>query len=424
VDDGCPHAAALLAVAAVKNDIKHVLRMGKVSGFSFGNYLHKHQIKSTFHQRDDNRHSKQPVVYCAEHDQRIEEKYTGILPTHSDLKEINAKDFAWFDRFLPEIQALQHEDDPLYWQRVGPNGYALNLYSIDAPELVLELIENIFDSNPSVLDAAIRMCDLSLTTKHWSNYLQEHQQWLAKLEADAAEEATQAQATQRCARILQQARKVPDNLSNAWGTTFNNRHIELLDEQAIEVILYDAHGHVPNTLWHVLDDKTNFEPKLGFYDKGQYGLAHILLPGPDLGYDRVAIEVSGVEGIFPAVPESTKFDIKLPEKEERLEKGVFLPSNVMFRDGAYNGSHCSKAIFNKRIYIIELCANGMPSVYGNFWGREYHNDLLKTIRIPLSRLQAMQQGLGASVNASRDVDDSGRAARGMSLRSNNIYTIN
>jgi hypothetical protein len=427
VDDGCRHAAALLAVAAVKNDIKHVLRMGKVSGFSFGNYLHKHKIKSIFHQCDGDRTflNYQPVVYCSRADAKIEEQYNDQEPQCSDLKEINAKRFAWFDRFLPKIQALQHEDDPLYWQRVGPNGYVLNLYSVDSPELVSELIENIFDLNPSVLDAAIRMCDLSLTTKHWSNYLQEHQQWLAKLKADAAEEATQAQATQRCATILRQAHIVPDNLSNAWGTTFHNRHIELLDEQAIEVILYEAHGHVPNTFWHVLDDKTNFSAVwTGVKSKGQYGLAHILLPGPDLGYDRVAIEVSGRDGIFPAVPHSTNFDIKLPEKEERLEKGVFLPSNVMFRDGAYNGSHCSKAIFNKRIYIIELCANGMPSVYGNGWGREYNSDVLKTIRIPLSRLQAMQQGLGASVNASRDVDDSGRAAGGMSFRSNNIYTIN
>jgi hypothetical protein len=208
VDHGCQHAAALLAVAAVKKDIKHVLRMGKVSIFSFGNYLHKHQIKSIFHQSDDrNRRSRQPVVYCAEHDERIEEKYRGSDPMYSDLKEINAKDFAWFDRFLPEIQALQHEDDPLYWERVGPNGYALTLYSINAPELVTKLIENIFHVNPSVLDAAIRMCDLSLTTEHWSNYLQEHKEWLAKLEADAAEEERQALTTKNCAKILRDAHK-------------------------------------------------------------------------------------------------------------------------------------------------------------------------------------------------------------------------
>jgi len=212
---------------------------------------------------------------------------------------------------------------------------------------------------------------------HWQAYLRDHAEWL--------------QTVPERARQRGIVHVDPDTLAQAWGPEF--RPTVLLDEPAIEVLLYQSEGFGCRE-WH-LDNYTSF-PDDQQDNIINYGVANIFLPslvrdgqtsphkprlvihhstcpvlvlhcpppppahsfiigpavinthlpGSRAAQDSVAIEASGRPGTWPSA-----------EAGEHKEAGVFVPSNVLNRDVCLPQDRQEHAIRNKKCWIIQLCAH-------------------------------------------------------------------
>ena len=373
--------------------------------FLFRHWLIRNQINSIFYQghvsKDDDAQTRwvsRQCIYCLLTDWPELGKDVRQCPAiSSDLQQINANAFSWFETFLPEVQAIPDANARLYWKRIAKVGYDLRWFNLEAPELILRLITNIFQKNPKVLQAAMNMCTLSLTTEHWKQYEEEHAKWLQSIQ--------RLPDTQKKHAILEAEKQ-----EEAWGCDFSNR-IKLLDEPALEVLLFHSDGFVPmqnangHFTWHVDDLNTCFAAS-NLSEKANYGVAHIHLPGPRAGYDRVAIEVSGLDGIWPAPANSTKDTVTMEEHDIALEAGVFLPSNVLYRDVGPLPTDDTDPICQKECYIIQMCANGMPAAIqpGEFY---YESPkCLRPIRLKLSELREIERQLHEEGSAGNGLDAS------------------
>jgi len=135
----------------------------------------------------------------------------------------------------------------------------------------------------------------------------------------------------------------------------------LLEEPAIEVLVHKSETCYPQG-FHVDDIDMCFtdEPQ---NNCSNYGMATILLPASRRPQDRVAIQRSGSERTWPEAPED----------------GVFVPSNVLYRDARlYQDAP-------REVYMIQLLANGMPH-NKNGIGEHICKDV-KAFRMTLSELK-------------------------------------
>jgi len=281
-------------------------------------------------------------------------------PAESDLQQIDARAFSWFNNFLPRADAIEDELARPHVER-GRGARAQVIYNVEAPELIRELITEILETHPRVLDAAIRMCALSLTTAHWQAYLRDHAEWMQALPENPRRSGA-----------------LPANTpENAWGRGFLSRPTVLLDEPAIEVLLYKSEGFVCRE-WHLDNDYASF-PGDQRDSIINYGVARILLPGSRAAQDRVAIEASGRPGTWPSA-------------EAGKEAGVFVPSNVLNRDVCLPQDRQEHAIRNKKCWRIQLCANGMPATESDC-DSIYTHAFLRPIRVTLSELQRVKDSL-------------------------------
>jgi hypothetical protein len=341
--------------------------MPPACGLTFSRWLRQHRIKSLFYHGERLRNERydpevEPTMYGLRTNLTLgmEECVYARAPAESDLQQINARAFSWFNHFLPRVDAIDHDSAHTHFERGGD---AQVIYNMEAPELIKELFTDILKTNPGVLDAAIRMCALSLTTDHWQAYLRDHAEWLQTVgERDR----------QRGTMYVD-----PETLAEAWGPEFQNRPIVLLDEPAIEVLLYQSEGFVCRE-WHIDNYYTSF-PGDQQDSIINYGAANILLPGSRAAQDRVAIEASGRPGTWPSA-------------EAGEEAGVFVPSNVLNRDVCLPQDRQEHAILNKKCWIIQLCANGMPAAERDS-GLQHAHAHVRPIRVTLSELKRIKHFL-------------------------------
>ena len=341
--------------------------MAPACGLTFDRWLQQHRIKSIFYHGERLRNERydpevEPTMYGLRTNLTLgmEECVYARAPAESDLQQINARAFLWFNHFLPRVDAIDHDSAHTHFERGGD---AQVIYNMEAPELIKELFTDILKTHPGVLNAAIRMCALSLTTDHWQAYLRDHAEWLQTVgERDR----------QRGTMYVD-----PETLAEAWGPEFQNRPIVLLDDPAIEVLLYQSEGFVCRE-WHIDNYYTSF-PGDQQDSIINYGVANILLPGSRAAQDRVAIEASGRPGTWPSA-------------EAGEEAGVFVPSNVLNRDVCLPQDRQEHAILNKKCWIIQLCANGMPAAERDC-GLQHAHAHVRPIRVTLSELERIKHFL-------------------------------
>ncbi len=157
--------------------------MGRVYALAFAQWLKQNRIKSIFYNGDSARYLNHycpeltPTMYGLRADlpPEIQREVYARAPADSDLQQINARAFSWFNHFLPRVDAIDDDNARTHFER---GGGAQVIYNMEAPELIRELITDILETHPGVLDAAIRMCALSLTTARWQAYLRDHAEWL------------------------------------------------------------------------------------------------------------------------------------------------------------------------------------------------------------------------------------------------------
>lgn len=341
--------------------------MPPACGLTFARWLRQHKIKSLFYHGERLRNERydpevEPTMYGLRTNLTLgmEECVYARAPAESDLQQINARAFSWFNHFLPRVDAIDHDSAHTHFERGGD---AQVIYNMEAPELIKELFTDILKTHPGVLNAAIRMCALSLTTDHWQAYLRDHAEWLQ----------TVGERDRRRGTMYVD----PETLAEAWGPEFQNRPIVLLDEPAIEVLLYQSEGFVCRE-WHIDNYYTSF-PGDQQDSIINYGVANILLPGSRAAQDRVAIEASGRAGTWPSA-------------EAGEEAGVFVPSNVLNRDVCLPQDRQEHAILNKKCWIIQLCANGMPAAERDC-GLQHAHAHVRPIRVTLSELERIKHFL-------------------------------
>ena len=341
--------------------------MAPVCGLTFARWLKQQKIKSIFYHGERPRNERydpelEPTMYGLRKNLTpgMENCVYARAPAESDLQQINARAFLWFNHFLPRVDAIDDDNAHTHFER---GGGAHVIYNMEAPELIKELFTDILKTHPGVLDAAIRMCALSLTEDHWQAYRHDHAKWL---------QTVGERARERGPMYVD-----PQTLAEAWGPEFKNRPTLLLDEPAIEVLLYKSEGFVCRE-WHLDNDYASF-PGDQRDSIINYGVARILLPGSRAAQDRVAIEASGRPGTWPSA-------------EAGEEAGVFVPSNVLNRDVCLPQDRQEHAILNKKCWIIQLCANGMPAAERDC-GLQHAHAHVRPIRVTLSELERIKHFL-------------------------------
>jgi len=323
--------------------------MGKVFEYSFKQWLKRKKIKSIFYSGSGElsrtlygKLSDFPVDYASWY------SYHDI--TLSDFQQINTRSFLWYDfflpLFLPLFEKVAEGNARVHYVRAEHGHDEQIIHNVEAPELGRHLMTEIFRTHETLLDSAIRMCALSLTSEHWNSYARDYAEWLKTVPESAK---------------LRNRVTDPDTYGQAWGDGFWDRPTVLLEEPAIEVLVHKSETYNPQGV-HVDDIDMCFtgEPQ---NNCSNYGMATILLPASRRPQDRVAIQRSGSERTWPEVPED----------------GVFVPSNVLYRDARLYQDE------PREVYMIQLLANGMPH-NKNGIGEHICKDV-KAFRMTLSELK-------------------------------------
>jgi len=317
--------------------------MGKVEEYTFKKWLKHNKIKSVFYSGE---HEK--IVYgkASDFPQRWASRCNYRDIAQSDFQQINTRSFLWYEFFLPKLKIVEEGNTRVHYVR-GEHGHDDQImYNLEAPELGKQLMTEMFRTHASLLDSAIRMCALSLTSEHWNSYARDYAEWLKNVPERA---------------FLQNRVNDIDTHARAWGDGFWDRPTVLLEEPAIEVLVHKSETHHPQG-FHVDDIDLCFpgEPQ---NNCSNYGMATILLPASRRPRDRVAIKTSGSENTSPDLPED----------------GVFVPSNVLYQDARLYQDE------PREVYMIQLLANGMPH-NKNGIGAHICKDV-KAFRMTLSELK-------------------------------------
>jgi hypothetical protein len=356
--------------------------MGKVEEYTFKQWLQRNKIKS--------------IVYSGEHKniygkrsdfpnyQASACKFHDI--TQSDFQQINARGFLWYDFFLPKFKKVEEGSTRVHYVR-GEHGHDDQIiYNIEAPELGKQLMTEMFKTHENLLESAIRMCALSLTSEHWSAYGRDHAEWLK----------TVPEVAFRRERV-----RDVDTYGRAWGRGFWDRPTVLLEEPAIEVLVHKSETHHPQG-FHV-DDVDMCFPGEQHHNCSNYGMATILLPASRRPRDRVAIQMSGSESTWPG----------------GSEDGVFVPSNVLYQDARLYQDE------PREVYMIQLLANGMPH-NRNGVGEHICKDV-KAFRMTLSELNYIKASVSRNLKRIRQNMPNAvlpRATHPLMANMANPYTIN
>jgi hypothetical protein len=153
--------------------------------YTFRQWLTRHKIKSIFYYGDhrlDEPEEKKKTVYGRSADcPLIQRSWCNVRDiAESDFQQINARGFSWYDFFLPEFQKVEERNIRL--QYIRSRGDTVHgdqvICNVEASELGKQLMTVIFETHDQLLDSAIRMCTLSLTSDHLHSNLRDHAEWL------------------------------------------------------------------------------------------------------------------------------------------------------------------------------------------------------------------------------------------------------
>lgn len=354
--------------------------MGKIEEYTFKQWLIRNKIKSIFYSE-----KPEKTVYGKFSDFAEEWTYRYNYQdiTLSDFQQINTRMFPWYDFFLPKLKKVEEGNTHVHCVR-GENGNDDQIvYNVEAPELGKQLMTEMFRTHEPLLDSAIRMCALSLTSEHLNSYARDYAAWLKLVPQSAFRE-------NRVHDI--------DTYGRAWGAGFWDRPTVLLDEPAIEVLVHKSETYHPQG-FHVDDIHMCF-PGEQQNNCSNYGMATILLPASRRPRDRVATQISGSESTWPGCSED----------------GVFVPSNVLYRDAPLYQDE------PREVYMIQLLANGMPHDR-NHIGEHMCKDV-KAFRMGLSELKDIKASVHRNLNRIRQNTPSAAIPRA-TLMANmaNPYTI-
>ena len=350
--------------------------MGRMYEYTFKSWLIRKKKKSIFYYGEQNR-----TIYGDQSD------FPGVWghgykyenTTLSDFQTINTSRFPWYDFFIPELKKVWEGNTHVHYVRGEHGNDDQIVYNVEAQTLGKQLMTEMFRTHTTLLDSAIRMCELSLTSKDWESYEMDYAEWLTTVPSSAF----------RGNRVL-----AIDTNDRAWGAGFWERPTLLLPEPAIEVLVHKSETYHPHG-FHVDDLNMCFPGN-------NYGMATILLPASRGPRDRVAIQLSESEITRP----------------EGSGDGVFVPSNVLYQDAPLYQDE------TREVYMIQLLANGMPHDKDNI-GEHRCRDV-KAFRMTLSELTDIKAVVRRNLNRIRQNTPRAalpRAPRPLVASTANPYTI-
>ena len=350
--------------------------MGKWRGYTFKSWLIRKKKKSIFYYGEQSR-----TIYGDYPDfpGSWGYGYNYLKTGQSDFQTINTSRFPWYDFFIPELKKVWEGNTHVPYVRGEHGNDHQIICNVEAQTLGQRLMTEMFRTHTTLLDSAIRMCELSLTLKDWESYESDYAEWFKTVPPSAT-------------RVLEM-----DILGRAWGDGFWERPTVLLEEPAIEVLVHKSETYHPQG-FHV-DDLDMCFPGNG---KNNYGMATILLPASRRPQDRVAIQISESEITRP----------------EGSGDGVFVPSNVLYQDAPLYQDE------TREVYMIQLLANGMPHDKNDI-GKHKCRDV-KAFRMTLGDLKAIKDAVFLNLSRIRQNTPSAALPRGThSLMANtaNPYTI-
>lgn len=330
--------------------------MAKTYWFTFEMWAILNKIKCMFYKGEED---EPLIVYGDSKDMPDHTHFTFQNIEDSDLMSLDVNRFKWYTKYQPKLGHIfetEFEDKCCIHYKRWEGNDDRTMYNIDCPQLGHQLLKEIFTTHTRELDAAIRMCDLSLTSETWNSYLRDYKEWKQTIPSNT-------RASQIKCNV--------DNQRLAWGKMFFNRPTVLLDEPAIEVSIHRLDTSV-NSLpqgFHVDDPKLCFRGTTSAQCT-KYGMACIILPGSANPTDQLSTEISSVSRTW-----------------ERNGAAIWMPTNVV------HGGRGTQDT-NRNIYIIEILANGQAHMINGHG--EHKSENLKAFRMRLSELLEIQQHVGKS----------------------------